>query len=912
MGQRLMGNLPANIRVNAAFPFPSLVQGSGPITVAKNNGIWTIGSTEVGGGNVSNDTVPAAPTSGQIAAWTDATHIQGLATAASPSTMFLRGDNTWQVPAGGGGGATQLFDTAHGANSAAAANIPPIANFVVTAGYGVVGDGGGATYARFNLTNYPDNIFYSTYGFTSADGARWQYIPEPTGWNALAAGVVADGVTDDSAHVMDALLPFQGSAIIVNGGDLTGRLFLPAAPMALFSSIYITGSVGASVEIIGQSAFNLGGVVSTCFVWKGSSGQPTMVFVYGANQISIEGVNFVGSTGSGLVNNIHVTADNPIINFGNVVITGGPYAPGVNTFGINTPQSMLTAGGNIAIGIGTPNFEIVYITGATASTFTARSFKTHNAGERLGSSALTNNIKFARSTHSIALPYVDGFSCGILIGNPMNGASAQAAQLVIDQCQLAGAIESRGITISIANPAVISDAGHKLINGTAVQWGDGADVLPLAFSKNLTYYVVNAIAGVSYQLSLTQGGAAISTLGGTQSGTHILLVKSFCGLRSNSGGNVKNYYINNSVFTHTQIGLGQAFSGSMEIFYPTFAGMLRACIEANGTLNLNVTSAEDESSGNYFLLGGGGGLNAQGATLIQNSYQSGLPWDGYVISYNGNLTLIGNSFFNTTPSGSQMFQVIPRVGVGSISVAAPVTTLVPGAVCSIGNYYMFAGPNLPTLYDLNGNSPLDFSDPFSGAAWRVLQLNDYGDNGRIINKIGAVSFTSAGLATYLTTPGITFNNFGEPGAFTQSYTIPFAQFQNASTGKQFTLCTIPPRITIMSAFIDVTTAFSNSLGGSLSLELGTNNVGVNNLVLASDATVIAYYGTNNVELGVSLRDPGLPGGAGGTRQASLGYASAGAWASGGETIVLRMNGANNLSGLTAGSVTVYLSYIKSR
>ena len=36
-------NIPRNIRVNAAFPFPALVQGSGPITVTKINGIWTIG-----------------------------------------------------------------------------------------------------------------------------------------------------------------------------------------------------------------------------------------------------------------------------------------------------------------------------------------------------------------------------------------------------------------------------------------------------------------------------------------------------------------------------------------------------------------------------------------------------------------------------------------------------------------------------------------------------------------------------------------------------------------------------------------------------------------------------------------------------------------------------------------------------
>lgn len=38
-----MSQYPADMRVNAAFPFPSVVQGSGPISVAKANGVWTIG-----------------------------------------------------------------------------------------------------------------------------------------------------------------------------------------------------------------------------------------------------------------------------------------------------------------------------------------------------------------------------------------------------------------------------------------------------------------------------------------------------------------------------------------------------------------------------------------------------------------------------------------------------------------------------------------------------------------------------------------------------------------------------------------------------------------------------------------------------------------------------------------------------
>jgi len=35
--------LPANIRVNIGAPFPSLVKGSGPVTISKQNGIWTVG-----------------------------------------------------------------------------------------------------------------------------------------------------------------------------------------------------------------------------------------------------------------------------------------------------------------------------------------------------------------------------------------------------------------------------------------------------------------------------------------------------------------------------------------------------------------------------------------------------------------------------------------------------------------------------------------------------------------------------------------------------------------------------------------------------------------------------------------------------------------------------------------------------
>lgn len=74
-----------------------------------------------GGGNVSNS---GTPTNGQIASWTDATHIQGISGTQTTALLdqftstlkgltpssgggtinFLRADGTWNAPAGGGGG----------------------------------------------------------------------------------------------------------------------------------------------------------------------------------------------------------------------------------------------------------------------------------------------------------------------------------------------------------------------------------------------------------------------------------------------------------------------------------------------------------------------------------------------------------------------------------------------------------------------------------------------------------------------------------------------------------------------------------------------------------------------------------------------------------------------------------------
>lgn len=77
----------------------------------------------------------------------------------------------------------------------------------------------------------------------------------------------------------------------------------------------------------------------------------------------------------------------------------------------------------------------------------------------------------------------------------------------------------RAATISIASPATVTAAGHGLTNGKRVQFTTSG-ALPTGILANTTYFVINA-ATDTFNLSATQGGAAIGTSGG-QSGTHTM------------------------------------------------------------------------------------------------------------------------------------------------------------------------------------------------------------------------------------------------------------------------------------------------------------------------------------------------------------------------------------------------------
>lgn len=75
------------------------------------------------------------------------------------------------------------------------------------------------------------------------------------------------------------------------------------------------------------------------------------------------------------------------------------------------------------------------------------------------------------------------------------------------------------VNVSVGAPGVVTDTGHTFANNTPVVFSSGP--LPTGLVVGTVYFVRNAVAGVSYELSATTGGASITTTGSPATGVSI-------------------------------------------------------------------------------------------------------------------------------------------------------------------------------------------------------------------------------------------------------------------------------------------------------------------------------------------------------------------------------------------------------
>ncbi len=247
---------------------------------------------------------------------------------------------------------------------------------------------------------------------------------------------------------------------------------------------------------------------------------------------------------------------------------------------------------------------------------------------------------------------------------------------------------------------------------------------------NPTSYVTNQVSEVSFENVYLQG---VGTGQGGSAGIVIL-----------AGGNVKNFSARDVVFSSFKYGLDwlTSPSGSFTLSRPIFAGSTIADIRANGG-TLFVDGAESESATGHLFLTGNPGANPSHATLVDCSVQISAPANDYVISYAGNLTLIGNMFFNLRGATS-----VPKIQInaGSFKQNSPI------ALTSIGNYYQNAAAGYAPVYDTSNNKILP--SYYANQPVQVVSLGDYGGRGGALVK----------LNNYLTTSALTSQTSGAVAA----------------------------------------------------------------------------------------------------------------------------------------------------
>jgi hypothetical protein len=96
-----------------------------------------------------------------------------------------------------------------------------------------------------------------------------------------------------------------------------------------------------------------------------------------------------------------------------------------------------------------------------------------------------------------------------------NGTAATHQYFVFDTAT-SPTWSSASVSVSVASPGVVTDAGHSYLANDIVIFSAGT--LPTGLTVGLPYFVRNPVAGTSYELSLTSGGASINTTGSPSTG----------------------------------------------------------------------------------------------------------------------------------------------------------------------------------------------------------------------------------------------------------------------------------------------------------------------------------------------------------------------------------------------------------
>jgi len=232
-----------------------------------------------------------------------------------------------------------------------------------------------------------------------------------------------DGFTNDTTGIQTAFNLFTSGRSATGSGSIV----FPTGLCSITAPIVYVGAAGTPIRISGT----LNGIVGlgSGMIWNGRAGG-TMLEIMGGNGYKVENLIFDQNSLARI--GIHIAADNAW----NTTLGTAVSSPGTVAV---TPGSMANIAVGTLLSIDTgAEFELVYVSAKTTSTFTATFTKTHLASAQVGGTAASSDGVLRNVTATGVPDSTTDWetdpataSAGLVIGNVTAGGTPQVSEVRI-------------------------------------------------------------------------------------------------------------------------------------------------------------------------------------------------------------------------------------------------------------------------------------------------------------------------------------------------------------------------------------------------------------------------------------------------------------------------------------------------
>jgi hypothetical protein len=561
-------------------------------------------------------------------------------------------------------------------------------------------------------------------------------------YNVKAYGATGDGSTDDTAAILLAINTLTGYGSYPFGSV---QLYFPTGTYLTSSSLVVLGNNAYALDFVGEAGGHSNGTGATI---KSTSSAPVMIWM-GTNQAKIENLDLDqnGVARFGLL----ITANNTVNTTLGTTVT----AAGNATV---TPASMA----NIVVGswqnVDTgSSAEAVYVTATTANSFTPRCSAPIGVSAAGGAGSSGDVI---RKVTAYGVPSVTSTSgTGSVVAfnaAPTNGGTggmAQAGDILQNSSCYAMAIVNgisggnitsvNTVPVGVGNGTCPAGAGQPFVDEThpgetGIQLniasvtndcgGPGSATCTAGFAVgNVIGSIADEAAGVTWYDSMVKGADGNANM-------------CFGVLEDN--GNTQDFLLYNTQGLNCRYGWSSSGNDQIAIYGGEWSNTY-ADFSTGGETML-ISGVEDEPVSGHFVVGTGA---CCGRLTVENSAWNGsTPGDGYVMRYNGQLTLSGNYLTDHFTGSYPKIALYPGLfpnGFSNLTSSENSYWDAPGPYAPF--YDNVAGNKLlPTFY---GNQPVPVTShrDVGGTVTSPLLLTDYEPAGVLADESQATVAASGVL-----------------------------------------------------------------------------------------------------------------------------------------------------------------------